>query len=192
MLAPTFCPLPDFGFSSFKHLGGLSQAKVSPLAFLDYSTNSLATTVSIMASSNSAEAMRLEIERLTGAWSGYAKSKNLTSRAAKINSHKQAQHAQTHPAGGYQKPYYGRSNSYVNPNYRPTNKYIRPGYTATPVSGTSTSGSMTPPAASLASGVALASTNAISIEKKEVVLNGVAFESSGRSLVRKDRQCCGQ
>ncbi|KAJ7250526.1 hypothetical protein B0H12DRAFT_1202897 [Mycena haematopus] len=66
------------------------------------------------------------------------------------------------------------NSSYINPNYKPpSNQYTRP----------------TPPAArppvSLPS-----STNAISAtstsQVKEVVLNGVAFESSTRSLVRKD------
>ncbi|KAF8216884.1 hypothetical protein K438DRAFT_1901453 [Mycena galopus ATCC 62051] len=65
-----------------------------------------------------------------------------------------------------------RSSSYVNPNYKPpTNKYIRPtpAPSRPPVS-------RPPP-----------STNAGSTPQvKEVVLNGVAFESSTRSLVRKD------
>ncbi|KAJ7509823.1 hypothetical protein B0H11DRAFT_1961182 [Mycena galericulata] len=56
-----------------------------------------------------------------------------------------------------------RSSTYINPSYRPpTNKYIRPAKSAVPK----------PPAPST--------------QIKEVVLNGVAFESSKRSLVRKD------
>lgn len=62
-----------------------------------------------------------------------------------------------------------RKNTYVNPNYKPTNKYIRPPTTAPPRN----SSSLTQPSTSTA-------------DVKEVVLNGVAFQSSGRSLVRKD------
>ncbi|KAF5383611.1 hypothetical protein D9615_003726 [Tricholomella constricta] len=63
-----------------------------------------------------------------------------------------------------------RNNTYINPNYKPSNKYVRPAFnvvqrpTAPP----------TPPL------------QPSSTEVKDVVLNGVAFESSGRSLVRKD------
>ncbi|KAJ4474668.1 hypothetical protein C8J55DRAFT_432882 [Lentinula edodes] len=60
-----------------------------------------------------------------------------------------------------------RANAYVNPNYKHTNKYIRPS-TSTVPSNTSTQ-----PSAS-------------TTEVKEVVINGIAFQSSGRSLVRKD------
>ncbi|KAF5387403.1 hypothetical protein D9757_005784 [Collybiopsis confluens] len=54
-----------------------------------------------------------------------------------------------------------RKNTYVNPEYKPSNKYIRPPVPALQRSTSST-------------------------EVKEVVLNGVAFQASGRSLVRKD------
>ncbi|KAJ6534626.1 hypothetical protein DFH09DRAFT_992991 [Mycena vulgaris] len=75
---------------------------------------------------------------------------------ATISQHKSAN--STRPT--YQPP---RSSTYVNPNYRPsTNKYIRP----------ATSKPLSRPAPST--------------QVKEVVLNGVAFESSNRSLVRKD------
>lgn len=57
----------------------------------------------------------------------------------------------------------------MNPNYRPSNKYIRPGLN---------SNAQTLPSQSLSA----------SSSVKDVVLNGVAFESSGRSLVRKDRK----
>ncbi|KAF7356323.1 Zinc finger CCCH domain-containing protein 3 [Mycena venus] len=64
-----------------------------------------------------------------------------------------------------------RSSTYVNPNYKPpTNKYIRP----TPASR--------PPVSRPPSTTNVGSTSQV----KEVVLNGVAFESSNRSLVRKD------
>ncbi|KAF7310001.1 hypothetical protein MIND_00372900 [Mycena indigotica] len=76
---------------------------------------------------------------------------------ASINQHKSS----------ISKPPY-RANSYVNPNYRPApNKYIRPP-TFPPV---------VPAPIRFQPGTQV---------KKEVVLNGVAFESSKRSLVRKD------
>ncbi|KAK0202675.1 hypothetical protein DFS33DRAFT_1342117 [Desarmillaria ectypa] len=76
---------------------------------------------------------------------------------ATINSHKAAS---SNPSE------YQRSNTYVNPNYKPVynarNTYIRP--------------EIMPP-----------STRPSSLHQvKEVVLNGVAFQSSSRSLVRKD------
>ncbi|KAK2463567.1 hypothetical protein APHAL10511_004318 [Amanita phalloides] len=66
-----------------------------------------------------------------------------------------------------------RTNVYVNPNYRPANKYTRPGLNSIPQAP-----SNQPPLPT--------STELPSTEVKEVVLNGVAFESSRRSLVRKD------
>ncbi|KIL69320.1 hypothetical protein M378DRAFT_157570 [Amanita muscaria Koide BX008] len=82
---------------------------------------------------------------------------------ASINQHKAQQQSSYGPP---------KSNIYINPTYRPSNKYVRPGSTASSQqqSGPSTSTSTTAP----------------SIGVKEVVLNGVAFESSRRSLVRKD------
>ncbi|KAJ7108869.1 hypothetical protein C8R43DRAFT_1043778 [Mycena crocata] len=78
---------------------------------------------------------------------------------ATISQHKSA--ISSRPT--YQPP---RSSTYVNPNYRPpTNKYIRPATSK-------------PPSAQ--------SRPAPSTQVKDVVLNGVAFESSNRSLVRKD------
>ncbi|KAF8916245.1 hypothetical protein CPB85DRAFT_1290478 [Mucidula mucida] len=61
--------------------------------------------------------------------------------------------------------YSARKNNYYNPNYKPRNTYVRPAASAAP-----------PPLPSASP----------SQQMKEVVLNGVAFESSGRSLVRKD------
>ncbi|PPQ64784.1 hypothetical protein CVT24_007870 [Panaeolus cyanescens] len=135
-----------------------------------------------MASSTEAQ-IRNEIERLT----------------ATINQHKARS---SNPKRGGYAPYpsyhgaYPRSNTYVNPNYRPANKYIRPGLTVdgkTPTPA-STSAPATSATSSNISPVAGPSTSTIdssvkplsSSGKKEVVLGGVAFESSGRSLVRKD------
>ncbi|KNZ79608.1 Zinc finger CCCH domain-containing protein 3 [Termitomyces sp. J132] len=66
-----------------------------------------------------------------------------------------------------------RNNTYVNPNYKPANKYIRQNTNTVQVQPASLPKPQTqvkPP----------------STKVKDVVINGVAFESSGRSLVRKD------
>ncbi|KAJ7864026.1 hypothetical protein B0H13DRAFT_2069845 [Mycena leptocephala] len=69
-----------------------------------------------------------------------------------------------------------RSSTYINPNYKPQpNKYIRPTSTTAPPSVPAAAASARPPLSTSSSGGV-----------KEVVLNGVAFESSTRSLVRKD------
>ncbi|KAJ7698966.1 hypothetical protein B0H17DRAFT_1006413 [Mycena rosella] len=79
---------------------------------------------------------------------------------ATISQHKSANSTRSTT---YQPP---RSSTYVNPNYRPpTNKYIRP--------ATSTFKPPSRPAPP-------------TTQVTDVVLNGVAFESSNRSLVRKD------
>ncbi|KAJ6456120.1 hypothetical protein C8R45DRAFT_1222245 [Mycena sanguinolenta] len=66
-----------------------------------------------------------------------------------------------------------RSSTYVNPNYKPpSNKYIRPTPAARPPVSH-------PPSTNVNSSTSTS-------QVKEVVLNGVAFESSTRSLVRKD------
>ncbi|KAJ3822132.1 hypothetical protein F5880DRAFT_1720545 [Lentinula raphanica] len=79
---------------------------------------------------------------------------------ASINMHKS--NSTTQPAIGY------RKNTYVNPNYKLSNKYARPA----PSAAVPPSVSTRPPASSS--------------EIKDVVINGIAFQSSGRSLVRKD------
>ncbi|KAH9852030.1 hypothetical protein C2E23DRAFT_827268 [Lenzites betulinus] len=85
-----------------------------------------------------------------------------------INRHKSADPVvrPQAPAASFVKP---RSNVYVNPNYKPAAKNIRPPAPAVvrprPVS-------RPPPS--------------LPEEKRDVVIGGVAFESSGRSLVRKD------
>ncbi|KAJ7705182.1 hypothetical protein B0H16DRAFT_1636672 [Mycena metata] len=82
---------------------------------------------------------------------------------ASISQHKSK--SATANSTRYQPP---RSSTYVNPNYKPpANKYIRPQPSRPPPQSR-------PPTASS------------STQVKEVVLNGVAFESSNRSLVRKD------
>jgi len=149
-------------------------------------------------STNSTEAqIRSEIERLTGYVARFPESmirgEYLTT--ATIKQHKDLQSQQTPwNAKGYAHYYHGsgptRSNKYVNPNYQPPNKYVRPGVNTGPVI-TST------PATAIVevgpeSGTPIPQTSQppllIPGQKKEVVLGGVAFESSGRSLVRKDRE----
>ncbi|KZT18328.1 hypothetical protein NEOLEDRAFT_1143522 [Neolentinus lepideus HHB14362 ss-1] len=83
---------------------------------------------------------------------------------ASINNAKSAQH----PRSNARQPPI-RSNVYVNPNYKPpSSSMFRPAI-PTPLSSTVPS-----------------RPSSVSAEKKEVVIGGVAFESSGRSLVRKD------
>lgn len=95
-----------------------------------------------------------------------------------------------------------RSNVYVNPNYKPPNKYIRPGLngaTSETAIATDSSGAGPSSTLSTSSRVGVSSppapgtvtptqSSGVGAQKKEIVLGGVAFESSGRSLVRKDRE----
>jgi hypothetical protein len=78
----------------------------------------------------------------------------------------------------------------VNPNYQPPNRYVRPGVNSGPVIAPTPSA-----AAAIVEAVSESGNQAvqppppvIAGQKKEVMLGGVAFESSGRSLVRKDRE----
>ncbi|KAF8074729.1 hypothetical protein FPV67DRAFT_1474740 [Lyophyllum atratum] len=84
---------------------------------------------------------------------------------ATINQHKSV--ISTNPV--FSRPG-SRNNTYVNPNYKPANKYVRPTPSAVKRPAPAPRPPVPPP----------------STEVKDVVLNGVAFESSGRSLVRKD------
>ena len=157
-----------------------------------------------------------EIERLTGkVFCASNSSRTVFSRllviAATINRHKATQNSKTtyqnsgyKPTNTYYSPYPsvapGRSNSYVNPSYKPANKYVRPGLniasSSKPASKSNTpSAAPTPtptpgPSAVDATAVPPYSKPISSLggQKKEVVLGGVAFESSARSLVRKDRE----
>jgi len=125
-----------------------------------------------MASTSASEAARIqqEIAFLTGkriVFSSTDSPHNLYHPGA-INRHKSG--STTQQSAGYSAA--PRNNTYVNPNYKPPStqykpptKYVRPATTAykpqpPPVSGPS--------------------------QTRDVVIGGVAFESSGRSLVRKD------
>ncbi|THH21184.1 hypothetical protein EUX98_g8431 [Antrodiella citrinella] len=107
--------------------------------------------------STSAAALKLEIARLTGA----------------INRHKsddpKPPRAQNLPIAGASKP---RSNVYVNPNYKPPSTSTSKSSFLAPA--TTALRPLTPPVVPP------------STVKREVVIGGVAFQSSGRSLVRKD------
>ena len=110
--------------------------------------------------------IKREIARLTGIQSNRSRRRaslnTMIYDPASINQHK---------LGNFKSTTEGRSNTYVNPNYKPANKYIRPN---------SNVASHPPPQSR--------PTQPASTQIKDVVLNGVAFECSGRSLVRKDRE----
>ena len=149
--------------------------------------------------------IKSEIERLTGMCrlSTSVHSSNFSfSRIATINQHKMYNRNTNLNPGRYSTDYTAnqagrRSNVYVNPNYKPANKYTRPG-TASKTdittdsfgvgqsSTSSTSYVGVSPAPAPGPGTVI--TTSVGAQKKEVVLGGVAFESSGRSLVRKDRE----
>ena len=84
-----------------------------------------------------------------------------------------------HKAGAPSKPYYAaRNNTYVNPNYKPPSK---PASTSRPLPSAK---SYTQTAVASAS---VARPPMVTNQPPEVVIDGVAFKSSGRALVRKDR-----
>ncbi|TFY68232.1 hypothetical protein EVJ58_g1132 [Rhodofomes roseus] len=115
------------------------------------------------APSTSAAALKLEIARLTGRCSVKVVDRVAYLRAGVINRHKTGEpHPQPRPAG---RP--ARGNIYVNPNYKPPSK----------------------PAARLQSAPVSRSQpieQSSNAQKHDVVIGGVTFEASGRSLVRKD------
>jgi hypothetical protein len=86
-----------------------------------------------------------------------------------------------------------RSNVYVNPNYKPANKYTRPA-AASKTDIAMDSFGVGQPSTSSTSYAGVSSVpgtvipTSVGAQKKEIVLGGVAFESSGRSLVRIDRE----
>lgn len=158
--------------------------------------------------------IKSEIERLTGKFTpSYHILANVDgfSSLATINQHKAHQKNKPWQTGAnYYAPYPqggppGRSNTYINPSYKPTNKYIRPGLnvagpskttvtptptapsvtSSTPAASTPTTGSSTVPSPVLSSSKPVSTVGG---PIKEVVLGGVAFESSRRVLVRKDRE----
>ncbi|PFH51823.1 hypothetical protein AMATHDRAFT_46799 [Amanita thiersii Skay4041] len=113
--------------------------------------------------------VRLHFPTMTSSSSTEAQLKNeIAKLTASINQRKLSLASQQ---SNY--PYPDRRNAHMNSHYKLSNKYVRPGLNST--TGASAS---TPPLAN--------HVPAPPSEIKEVVLNGVAFESSGRSLVRKD------
>lgn len=123
-----------------------------------------------MASSSVSEAqIRSEIARLTGRFRFVCGNPSfLIWSSATIKERKSKISEQN---SGYPR-INSRNNTYINPNYRPANKYIRPDNNIVqhqlPLSEFQSQ--VKPP----------------STQVKDVVINGVAFESSRRSLVRKD------
>ena len=86
---------------------------------------------------------------------------------------------------------------YVNPNYKPANKYTRPAAPSKTDIATDSFGKDRSSTLSTSyTGVSSAPKpvpgtvipTSVDAQKREIVLGGVAFESSGRSLVRKDRE----
>jgi len=142
--------------------------------------------------------IRSEIERLTGVFFSCLFESLMSSNmhiTATINQHKALQKQQSawDKSTNYYTPHNGEGhsrNKYVNPNYQSSNKYIRPGLnSAGPSTTTVSSPSPATPLASSGPSVATITSQpppVIPGQIKEVVLGGVAFESSGRSLVRKD------
>jgi hypothetical protein len=121
--------------------------------------------------STSKAALELEIARLTGMSFGILFHPCITVPVSgAINRHKSGSST---PSTG-QSQAFPRSNTYINPNYKPAVQKVRPAIAF----NVSNPQIVKPPTTT---------------ERKEVVLGGVAFESSGRSLVRKDREftlCC--
>lgn len=149
--------------------------------------------------------IKSEIERLTGICqhsTSVHRSDFSFSRIATINQHKMYNRNTNFNQGRYSTDYTAnqagrRSNVYVNPNYKPANKYTRPttvsktdiatdsfGVDRLSTSSTSYTGISSAPAP--VPGTVIPTS--VDTQKREIVLGGVAFESSGRSLVRKDRE----
>lgn len=147
--------------------------------------------------------IKSEIERLTGICqlSPCVHCSDFSfSLIATINQHKMYNRNPNFNQGRYSTDYTAnqagrRSNVYVNPNYKPANKYTRPaapsktdiatdsfGVDRSSNSSTSYTGVSSAPVP--ASGTV--TPTSVDAQKREIVLGGVAFESSGRTLVRKD------
>jgi hypothetical protein len=149
--------------------------------------------------------IKSEIERLTGICqlsTSVHRSDFSSSRIATINQHKMYNRDTNLNQGRYSTDYTAnqagrRSNVYVNPNYKPANKYTRPAaasktdiatnsFGVDRSSTSSTSYTVVSSAPAPPPGTVIPTS--VGAQKKEIVLGGVAFESSGRSLVRKDRE----
>lgn len=118
--------------------------------------------------STSAAALKLEIERLTGAPPFNHLKYSSDTFVGVINQRKTGgpPARTTYPTAST----YPRNNVYVNPNYKPPSRTIRPPAPAVVPSSKPVS---KPPVSTTQ-------------ETRDVIIGGVAFESSGRSLVRKD------
>jgi hypothetical protein len=123
-------------------------------------------------------ALKLEIARLTGIFLSRSYCFFLLNNVpGAINRHRSGE-GQAGP------PYTTSRTTYVNPSYKPPSSkaYVRPGYqtsSVTPTQSASSSATVRPP-----SGPGPSRT-----QPRDVTINGVMFESSKRSLVRKDSAC---
>ena len=120
--------------------------------------------------STSAAALRLEIERLRGILCRTSHPRAVSDNVAgAINRHKTSEPVARSSVGPVTaRP---RNNVYVNPNYKPPVQSSKP-----------------PSVAAAAPRPAPRPPTTAPKEKRDVIIDGVAFESSGRSLVRKDRK----
>jgi hypothetical protein len=122
--------------------------------------------------------LKLEIARLTGiCLSAYVVAFLLNNVPGAINRHRSGE-GQTRP------PYATTRTTYVNPSYKPPSSkaYVRPGHQAssdTPTLSANSSAAVRPPPGPGPSHT----------QPHDVTINGVVFESSKRSLVRKDSAC---
>lgn len=132
--------------------------------------SSLPPTTTMNTATTSAEAIKLEIERLKGLSSlrvGIGDSDHLTGAINRAKTGGPVARPAV-PATTATRP---RGNVYVNPNYKPPSQAARP-----PISTVPQSRPVSRPTPSLPQ------------ETRDVVIDGIAFESSGRTLVRKDRK----
>ena len=116
-------------------------------------------------------ALKAEIARLTGRTLRSPCVTVLTCLLGAINQHKSTQQAFGSAPGP---PGYRKSNTYVNPNYKPPSSYRSQAYHS------STSRYVRPPH--------VPKPQAAPSSTHDIVIDGVAFETSSRSLVRKDRK----
>lgn len=112
--------------------------------------------------------LKLEIERLTGEFLRWVHTIRILTTAGAINRHKSLSQ------GASSSSHNSRNSKYVNPNYAKSQS----DNTLKPPNATNFTASKTRARASIKSNI-----------PEDVVIGGVTFQSSGRSLVRKDREC---
>ncbi len=130
--------------------------------------SSLPSTTIMNTATTSAEAIKLEIERLKGLPVFRAGAGSSDHSIGAINRAKTGGPV-ARPAVPATNPTRPRGNVYVNPNYKPPSQAARP---HVPTVTQPRPAARPPPV--------------LPQETRDVVIDGIAFESSGRSLVRKD------